>query len=420
MHTITETLSSEPFQQPKRLNRFKNKFKNTIESMKSDLNLPKTRFKTSQHQKNHASSLQNHNQNAKKRPMSAQRVSLFKHPNVIVNIIYEGQTRTSSADTLRKTSTGSLGESSSAPPASSLHDDDAATLTNNDSHKNHVSVPHSKQSLGFHEPFEIYEIKTMDENNISIGCYLSIGKNDKVVKPILPKLKVIDLGDGLFHIPFSNPSTKLWELIMPSTEKEKIDQLRECFVDICQLERPTLKSDSFTESTVLDMDKSDVETEEDDLDDFLNTTEEESDKGEEEASELLAFEKDELEDFSLVPEKQSIVTPQQQEVNDLFKKTVSSFRFSYHSSGLPMLSQSFLESQVVSPVTAFQKKSSLPTKQKRYSSYELVKEFQNQSHTLSKDVVSQKAFPSGNLKHVYRRSISVPMEFQIRNRKSFI
>ncbi|KAL6942555.1 hypothetical protein ACO0QE_003734 [Hanseniaspora vineae] len=412
MHTNTGTPSPEPFPEPKRLHKFKSKFKNTIESMKSDLHLPKTR----QQQESRASSLQHHNETAKKRPMSAQRVSLFKHPNVIVNIIYEGQTRTSSADTLRKSSAGSLSEGSTPPPATPLHDD-AATLTNNDLHKNYVSGTHSKQSLGYHEPFEIYEIKTMDENNISIGCYLSIGKNDKVVKPILPKLKIIDLGDGLFHIPFSSPPTKLWELIMPGTERDNIEQLRECFVNICQLECP---NDSCTENKALEMVKCEAETDEDDLDDFLNTTEEDTDSELDEASELLIDEQKSLENHESLLKDQSIATPQQQEVNNLFKKTVSRFRFSYHSADSTNLSRSSFECSAAPPLNSSQKKVSAAAKQKRYSSYELVKEFQYQNSNPSNDYLRPRIPPSRNLKNLYRRSISVPMEFQVRSRESFI
>ncbi|KAH3903558.1 Inp1p SCDLUD_001200 [Saccharomycodes ludwigii] len=196
----------------------------------------------------------------RKRPMSAQRVSLFQFPSVTVNIVYDQQQKLGSSRFI----SGVDGASESNDTL--ISDNHSSTSTNCSSSsygstlkttQDHGLTKEIRQALVIEEPIEIYEIKTMDENNISIGCYLSLGKNDKIVNPILPKLKIVNISkDNLrYQIYFfaSLPTLKYWELIFPedmltSSRLEFIDVLSKiCNYQLYSVVKEELETDEIEE-----------------------------------------------------------------------------------------------------------------------------------------------------------------------------
>lgn len=74
----------------------------------------------------------------------------------------------------------------------------------------------NKKTLVTNDLLEIYEIKTMNdmnENKVSIGKYITLGKNDKVLRPLFAKVNMKRNGDTMVKIFWHNTSGDVWDLV---------------------------------------------------------------------------------------------------------------------------------------------------------------------------------------------------------------
>lgn len=63
---------------------------------------------------------------------------------------------------------------------------------------------------------EIYEIKTMNdmnENKLSIGKYITLGKNDKILRPLFAKVDMKKDSSNTVKIHWHNSNNDVWELV---------------------------------------------------------------------------------------------------------------------------------------------------------------------------------------------------------------
>ncbi|KAL6930358.1 uncharacterized protein HGUI_01545 [Hanseniaspora guilliermondii] len=68
---------------------------------------------------------------------------------------------------------------------------------------------------------EIYEIKTMNdihENKVSIGKYITLGKNDRILKPFFNKVKMEKLGSCNVKLHWFNNEKEIWILNFESED----------------------------------------------------------------------------------------------------------------------------------------------------------------------------------------------------------
>ncbi|OBA27700.1 hypothetical protein HANVADRAFT_58639 [Hanseniaspora valbyensis NRRL Y-1626] len=129
--------------------------------LKNILHLKVDNDKDRDNDSNNMSSKNNYNK--KKRPMSATRFTLFKNNNISVHNISNGK----------------------------------------------------RTLLVLNDLLEIYEIKTlndMNENKLSIGKYITLGKNDKVLRPLFSKVTMNRGSGNVVNISWHNTSNDVWEL----------------------------------------------------------------------------------------------------------------------------------------------------------------------------------------------------------------
>lgn len=92
---------------------------------------------------------------------------------------------------------------------------------------------------------EIYEIKTMNdihENKVSIGKYITLGKNDRVLKPFFSKVKMEKIDDCNVKLYWFNSENEIWILNFENEDtcKEFCDNVLVAFekksTDIAELD----------------------------------------------------------------------------------------------------------------------------------------------------------------------------------------
>ncbi|XBW34611.1 hypothetical protein QEN19_000177 [Hanseniaspora menglaensis] len=122
----------------------------------------------SEHGKSNSNIYQSSN-NKKKRPMSASRFTLFKSNNTTVYKISENK----------------------------------------------------KTLVVLNDFLEIYEIKTMNdmnENKLSIGKYITLGKNGKLLKPLFAKVRMERCENFMVKFYWHNTNNDIWEIVFQSNE----------------------------------------------------------------------------------------------------------------------------------------------------------------------------------------------------------
>lgn len=90
------------------------------------------------------------------------------------------------------------------------------TLFRNDNIAVYSISNNIKKTLVTNDLLEIYEIKTMNdmnENKLSIGKYITLGKNDKVLRPLFSKVNMKRSSNNMVKIFWHNTSDDVWDLV---------------------------------------------------------------------------------------------------------------------------------------------------------------------------------------------------------------